>query len=451
MKKVGWKHIYLALRRNPFTDGQPSIQLIWLYTIALAGSFFLLSALPVAFSNDSMGYVEAGKVFANGEIDILRTPFYSLFCHSLLGLPFLGYKSIIICQYLLFLLSVQAFYHIARWMIHTPALRFIVSLAYILHPGIILWHGMILTESLAISGAIFLVYFMLCYNSSPSWKSAIAVGITFLTLLALRPSSIYLSPALGVFVGWALWKHRKYAGLLLAGCLLAALCTWSYCYAYQRKFGVFMPGYVTSLNQYWILRNTGIMQPSDSEDTDIRRDLEQYITEEDTRNGEAFYNEFFFFIDTYGVERTHRLVQSSLEKHRVAYLSVLLKQAVETRNFPAFTYYIDAETMPLPLRLYVKLIFGIFTFHFHFIYLFLTGYAVAAFLWMKRHSRISIMPCCLWMIVGANVSVSVFAAMGEWHRLIVPSMPLLFLMMAKAIDYCCVNKGYRSNPHLCKK
>lgn len=426
--------------QNPFTSSDPRVQLGWLYLIAAFVTLALVLFVPLTFSNDSPGYISAGFVFAQGKLDAIRTPFYPWMCYlSQLCIKGNGAYTLLFCiQQAAFLASIYAFYRIAEQFVRTRALLFSIVLLYICHPGIVSWNRVILTESFAISGTVFLVYLLLRFYRKSGWGTVVGVNLLLLSLVALRPSSIYLFPAVFLLWLYSIWKRKINSWAALCGTFLVIGCIAGYSYLYQREYGIFQPSYVSDLNQYYILRANNLMEPRDTNQPSLQSYLAQCRYRTDHRNGEAYYEEFFFLIDTYGPATVHQLIKSSLSNHAKEYLSVLFTQASDIKNYPAFVSYTEPDFAPA--KAIRKLMFFLFSFPFHVVYLFLAGYAIGLCIYMKREKTIPILSLCLWTLVTANVGIAVFGAMGEWHRLFAPGAPVLFILIAQGIDYFCFPK-----------
>ena len=170
------KIVASILKSNPFSTNSRKVQLPWLYAVALILSVWLIADVNVQYANDSLHYMRAGELFLNGHIHDFRTPLYPIIFHlaQVITGRFAG-EAVVILQIVLYLLSILAFYNIGRSLIKSPAILFTISLLYATHPGLILWNYFILTESLAISGAVILFYFILEFYKKPTLLLAIAI------------------------------------------------------------------------------------------------------------------------------------------------------------------------------------------------------------------------------------------------------------------------------------
>ena len=133
-------------------------------------SIFLITIYGVVVYYDTTSYIDAWTSLQHGHLDSLRTPVYPVFLHAL-SIIFgqQHYLFIAICvQHLIFLVSLFFFYKLLTYFCGSKRMLFWLSLIYGCFPAISSWNNCILTESLAISGTVFLLYSTFKTYENPS-------------------------------------------------------------------------------------------------------------------------------------------------------------------------------------------------------------------------------------------------------------------------------------------
>ena len=119
------------------------------------GYAFLYNLTPAVPNFDSQFYFLAGKHFAEGTIDCLRTPVYPIiiyFFSNAIGEHCFG-VAITIQQSLVYLISIYSFIHLVQKVIINRIINLLTLLFYVIviAPA---WCNEIATESLSLSGGV---------------------------------------------------------------------------------------------------------------------------------------------------------------------------------------------------------------------------------------------------------------------------------------------------------
>lgn len=176
-------------------------RLEWFTTcgILLIRFFFYLLGNKPQIGEDTHTYVElTWRGFLKGE----RMPLYSLLIWTnrlffqdsyLLG--------VVGCQIILSLISILFLYRAVRMATKNRGIACIIALFYGGNPWIMNADLTILTESLAISISVFLLYHTVCYLQSPSLRRGMAMVVCVLSAAILKPAlSVYVAAYL-IFMG----------------------------------------------------------------------------------------------------------------------------------------------------------------------------------------------------------------------------------------------------------
>ncbi len=168
--------------------------------------------------------IDANTILHEHRINEFRL-FYS-FYSSLVALSLFLSKSFILIigiQYLLNGLATVLFYKI---LVRLTSLKtaFWASIVLIMSYPVQQWNSYIYTESIFTSGIIILIYLLLFLNFE-KLKSAFYISLVFISLFFIRPSGVYLSIPLLVFVfiNTNLFNKNKLALVYLTIVILALL------------------------------------------------------------------------------------------------------------------------------------------------------------------------------------------------------------------------------------
>ena len=429
------KRIKEILKSNPFSSNSQNVQLLWLYAIAIIFSLCIYADISVAYSNDSQHYMTAGETYLSGRLHNFRTPLYPLVYHfakTMAGSA--AGHIVVILQILLFMFSILAFYRSCSFLVQSRRIVFTASLLYAIHPGIILWNQFIITESFAISGAVILFYFIVEFYKKQRLWPAVAIPATILALIALRPSSIYFTPALALFALFMLAKRRKFAWTLFSGLFISAIAVAGYCFKYYQEYGIFGPSNVNILNQYYFLRKNNLLMPDDATNGNMSILVADILSAEESERSMDQFQEFTYLVNTFGHKETNNMIKSAIGRERKSYYRFILQQIIEVRNFPAFSHFVNMATVSPLTKIYIKGSFFLLAFHFHIVYIFLIAYAFVIIFYSQKQKNNSLIHWVILLTVGSNLILVLTGAISEWHRLFAPSMPLFFMMIASTAD-----------------
>ncbi|MEG2149951.1 MAG: hypothetical protein RRY36_01855 [Bacteroidaceae bacterium] len=411
------------------------VQLKGIYLITLFVTAILACGTEVTFSSDSSGYIEAGRLLASGNIDSIRTPLYPLFCYLLeILLPdSLSYLVINIVQYLVFLISIYAFHYIGKYLIKSPSILFYATLIYACHPATISWTRAILTESFAISGIVFLAYSILRFIQKESYQTLFLINIILLLLIALKPSFGYLLPIMLLLWCYLIFKNKKVVYIAGIGYIIGIIILiLGYCYAYQQKYEVFQPSYVSSLNQYYVLRESNLVESTYANNLELKEDIDEFLLVKDTQGGEIYYKEFFYLLENYGISTTQQFISTTLCNKSKGYAQAVLKHIQIGVSQSSFITYV--QPLSIEVKVMYKILYFLFNPTFRFLYLFLSIYFIYLLYYSIKKKRIPMLSILIWLLIIANITTVVVGALGEWNRLITPSIPFVCLLVGQCLD-----------------
>ena len=396
-----------------------------IYPIAVINSLLLIIMYGPQQIIDSETYISAISIFQSGSIDHLRTPAYPMVLGALRHLVGETHfcTACIALQHLAHLASVALFYRLAIRFRLTPAPAFVATLIYALLFAS--WSNWIMTEAMSVVGILIVTY---CCTAIIDRRSMIHVALataTMLFLLFLRPAFIYLAPCFALWVFFATWHDRtlkRCAVAALAGVAVVVGAQLSYMQAFNRQHGVFAMSSVSDLNQFVILRNSNLLDPSGITSAALRQDATiASDTAAITDQSQAYH----LIVDNHGVAGLHQLVTSSIQAHPAAWLKKAAGRIVQSTTL--HDIYLDWQ-MPIWIVLvsFVSFDFGVF-------YTMLALFT-AVFIHNYRHRQRPLLSAFVLLIMIVNMATALLGAQAGWWRLNIPVMPLYLLMAGQLLS-----------------
>ena len=402
--------------------------LLLLYILSVIFSFLLIFVWGVIETPDSQTYISAWSSLANGKLDILRTPIYPIFLHLM---SFLfnkeGLLATICFQHLVFLISICFFIKILRLFIKKENIIFWITALYALFPAVNTWGNCILTESFAISGLVFLIYLTFRLIQRVSIASITLFTIQLLVLLLLKPAFIYLLPICFVLFVY-LFFHKSYrlgGALGLIGVFFASLICVGYMQEFKREYGVFSFSNVSTINNFYIARQYGIIDPSTITDTRLKKDIDSlYLV-----NGSIVTDPQVLWEESVSIVNSYPLDTISSE------LSLMTRNKTKAYILGVFDRFIQASKSLLFITPIWNLsrffAFGLFIGNL-FIFLFI--YSLFICIWTIKRRYIPWKSLFLYMLGLSNIIVSIIGAQNEWSRLIFPSCPIWLIFFGQICE-----------------
>lgn len=392
-------------------------------------SLFWVVFRGVIMHADSASFIEAADVVIKGDIDSMRTPGYPFFLGCLKALfgTQLYLYAVILVQHLVFLLSAACLYRLAERIIsQSSSIPFYLTLIYILHPFIASWNNYIVPESFSISGTAFLVYLTVNLRDSAKWKTGLLSGLVLTWLLLLKPAMIFLLPLLAL-----LWictsfakAYRKNALIGMVAVAVGACCILCYMDSFKKQYGIFSTSYVGTLNQYHIARKYGILNPVYVTDSGIRTDLQKSIeTAGDRPDDYRFlFHEAEHMISVHSLPSVHAAIAHCNRQQPGKAIRAIVGRLYEAANDPLLVSHV-----------YKSRYGQLFCFHVSSLFFFLVIYTALLCIWIVRTRKIPWITVLLFMVGISQIVVSVIGAQSAWGRLVLPALPVYFLMIGQVL------------------
>lgn len=344
---------------------------------------------------DTKTYVDAWtNSLSHLKIDIVRTPVYPLllgFFGSVFGKGGMFY-AIAIFQSLISVLCIPYLYKICLEIFKSRYASFLLTLFYALWPFLaMMWNHMILTESLATSFSILLIYNLLFVYKSGRLRYAVFSIILLFILIFLRPIFVYMLPVLFVsaLLLWLSRNRRKLAFIIAIGTLVNSLLLVGYMHEFEKEYGFFAVSDVSVWNKDAIICYNGLLP-------------KKHFATDYSKNNMAKINAD---------------INAFIENHKLQYISAIGKNFKRCCSESFFT---DIYTSTAPFKVLIGQGWIVFDILLYLIFILLLTY---------RHRKLPWIEFVLLMLGASNLIIVVVGAQGDYSRLLLPSK-FIYLIMA---------------------
>lgn len=422
------------------TARNPRLWYAVLAALSLAETLLMLAANGgPAFSFDSPSYIHTVSSLREGVPGLLRTPVLPLLIGLLRRLTGDVWPWMLVAvQTGAFLGSAMLLRRTARKYIGSAPVCFILTAYYMLAPGIVYWNTAVLTESLSLSATVALLWLMLRpLPGTPSARDVAASAAVLVFLLFLRPVFIYLLPV------WALFHiivfarsrgHRpvKAIATAAAGFALATGLLLAYTAAVHRHYGYRSMCSIPSINNYHMLRQSGLLCPELCDDAELRGILSTFPDSVGTGYG-------------YDREQVWREINTMCVIRHTAAIEDYVNRVIAEHPGPVAATVADRLTsqspqqsfLPRPDTFVPRPSIGLldmlpslpFSFGAYWLLM-----AVMAVMWALQWRRTRRMPLATSLLAAVSIGLvltTLAGAMYEWQRLTLPALPAFLLLAGK--------------------
>ncbi|WP_407401747.1 hypothetical protein [Sodaliphilus sp.] len=397
----------------------------WIYAIAALASVWFIVFGPICQSADSASYVSAWtESVSHGHIDIYRTPAYPLYLGMALGVSeSSGLLLAVAGQHIVFLVSL---YYLKKMLLAFTRSRGIACAAVLMYVlAVIKWNNYILTESLSISGMVFLFYWLLTYWREGGRLAVAMSAVWLVVLLMLRPSFVYLLPVCALAWGLFCRRHGRHALLGIAAVAVAGVIEAGYCKCYEARYGMFTPTGVTSINNFQIAVLEGAVSPDYTHEPQVKEYLDSLPN---------FYRKTMQDYKAYYLEHPSPAALTHQEEARI--VSRSRSDQPGKWVLACWHHLFDSRSMmfPEPPQA-LAVVFSMLPLTMSAAYVLLLVYMALCCYWMLWKRRLPVMSIVMWAAVAGNVATILIGAQAEWPRLLSPAIPLLTVMCVQLLGF----------------
>lgn len=393
---------------------------------------------PYSETADSPTYKELGNILTG-----LRTPVYPLLLaglNALFGEPLMN-MVLVRLQSLATLCALGAFYYTVVRVTHRRYLAVIFTLWFGCQPGVVGYETSVMTESLSISGVVFLVFLLARYLEQRRKSDALGMGLLTLFLILLRPGFLYLVPVLAVFwaLQWFLEAKEKNRHILwgVAGTALSLAGVLAWCTFNFFSCGRFTLSVVTDINLlHMLVLNGSVENPEYPE-------LSEFVWNKMVENQED---------SAYLPWGAYEDITAAYPDEWAEYASSTLKYHVG--DMTDYTITKVGKVLKEPflndqpyVHLWYYTYFGasvrtlLFNANVTQVLQFLFVELVYSFTWWAVKKKINWLGLGLAGCTLATMATALVGAQAEWYRLWLPSFPFLILLGSLWAYRICVWLG----------
>jgi len=401
-------------------------KLIPIYSFSAIIFLIILILGPSPTAGDTSTNFSAASVLATGKLDALRTPLYPLlinFFNLIMSNNIAVKFGIIIFQYLVFCISIFCFYRVCDYFIKNKAVAFLVVICYACHPAILVWQKIIMTESLALSGVVFFLYYIVRFLVTKRKIYSLLINLFVFLLVMLRPGFLFLIPIVIVFWLYFILKTKKNGLPGITGILFVIFLIAGYSGVYKNQYGVITLSTVSNINQYMILRDAGLIETNSIKNVAFKKTLTDNIQKK--KSYSDYFDEYVYFYSRYGIEPCNKFVKESIKINLFKYISYNIDRFISetTTSKIGFWNGFNHNKYNHLIRMLCLPFFLLNVFLILYMYILYKN---------KFTFKSSIF---IYSIAISSIVVLIVGAPNSWGRLIVPTIPILLIMLGQCLDY----------------
>ncbi len=385
---------------------RPLIFRIVILVVAIVSTLIGYVRCDPSTFNDTISYIDASYELASGNIDVFRTPGYPLLialCRFTVGD---AWQTLILgLQIATYFISIPVFARLAYLCLRSESRAFVATLFYAAYPSYSLFNFLVATEPLATSSTVFTLWIVCCYIKKMSFGRWVALTVSGLWLIALRPSLsviIVAYASLAILLIFSTQYRRQAYGLFTSAAAVCVICV-PYVIAIERETGVYTFSTVSIVNEYACNRAYGDIFPDYFEDPEVMT----LIAENDSLHGHEAPNGIYMEILAIqnrigwsGIDAYNKQIRLNNPGHM---LKLAGKRFID--SFASIGYRKNV-----------------------FFYAVTLAYSILIICRSVRRRQIFPMESMLAIFSFGVILTAVIGAQNDWARLIIPMTPVAFIM-----------------------
>jgi len=382
---------------------------------------FMLSD-KIIYDSDSVSYFARVDLF-RGVIDLYRTPIYPYiisFFRLLSKDNFI--KNLITFQHIISFISIVPFYYVMESTVKNKYISYIATIFYGTFYLIVKQDININPECLSAAGSILFIYLICSYTKKPGAFVAFMIGILTLFLIMLKPIFLICLVIVPVFFIARFITNKKEKKLIiwgLIGWLIAVLGICSYCGLNYRLNGEFVLTKVALNNSLAnVILSGAYLYGEDDQITDI---INQ-------NKNEWYYKSVFLINNEYmdNFKTSYKRFPKELKANEEIDFCL---RTFDNENISAKrikNYVIKSQHSATHIRFMIRRFLKIvWVYKILFLIIFFeTAVAVSAY---RVHRKIAWILSLSVLFISGQFFTIALGGIDEWHRLLIPSYPFIFL------------------------
>ncbi len=400
--------------------------------IILSGIMMIVELLcsGVRTCPDTLEFVAASDNVLRDGVDLMRTPSYPLLIklmQVLLG-GYYGY-GVVLMQVVVTLVSLKYLWCLCQRVTPRTGIVAAVVAVYGLIPFATEWSLYLQTESLSVSGIIFMLWALVKIYDCPRPRYTLGLSLLVMFLTFLRPALLYMLVAMAIVaILWLCQRRRRQALSLGVAVMLSLVSLYGYCKVFESKNGAFMLTAVSVINDEMILSREGLYRDLSFDDDKLNELLAEF-PKGDNLDMSSHYGWAWRLRDSYPMSVHKRFLSEAKRQLGVRWYWHALMRAYRSSELrlldECHIYNFKAVWSLVQTLIPVKL--GDF-------YLILIIYAVLLVCMLVKHYKSHWLSWLMLLMCLGNIAVMSIGSFGEWMRLFMPSVPLVMLITAHILS-----------------
>ena len=420
--------LVIAIR---YLEKNKRFELISITVTAIVGWLYFKMYTTAVIFNDSIGYIwnDFLKIF-QGELSG-RTPFYPFIIklsQKIFQTDYLRFVCII--QNIMWFIAIIYLYKLLSLLIKNKKLVMFFTILYALCPAIIDWNNVILTESIALSGTIIVIYYIVKYLKEPKVTTgAVAIILSFI-LTFHRPTAIIYVLILEIF--WIMRfildrKNIKKDLICFSISTFTILLIVIYAIVFHKTYGIYSISDAVPRQHLVVCIDEGFYKNSDNE---------QYIKEIEQafiNNPDSSWSRMREVLNKHTLKETQDFTKECFSKSLPQYINYFIRLNIENLSvkFSNYSFKIVNSKFQLLSSALMKL-FEFVTFAHSYLAI-LIEFILLVYLWIKDkkvpwiHFGLFAFP--LIIIVSSFVGTN-----SEFMRTALCAVPFTYISLAIFAD-----------------
>ncbi|MDE5642799.1 MAG: hypothetical protein K2I56_04850 [Muribaculaceae bacterium] len=418
------------LARCPFAVGYAVVALILAVAMALC-----FKAAPYGFTvPDTGSYTEAFRSICHGQVHLWRMPVYPMIigtCFRIFGPDFGGTVTALL-QWGMFVVTLICLRRLLLMLTGSARLTFWIFAFYALAPGNFECNQVLFSEATATCLTMLAAYRAVCSLRRPSVSNVLLTLLWLGLLLSLKPAAASFLAAAVVWLVLLLWLHRGRVRRQ-AIVILAALCVFIaglalYSVLMYRYNGVRTLSIAGTANNYFTLREAGLVTPENCSDHALRQVIADSIGTEIPREHSQIWDEYWCLYRASGPAVLEKFTNEVMMANK----GVIVRHIINRFNSECARYMIistKAAFVPWSFSFLPKPSVNMAVW--------ILGACLAVFgFHLRRYPLWASEGLCICLPAFVYIATAAIFAMDDYTRLVHPVQPLFWIgiaMLAKAM------------------
>lgn len=410
--------------------------------ITIIGMWFYYSKYEIGILfPDSVSYIkykfrEALELKLQG-----RTPIYPILiriCKVLFDDYYI--QAIIGIQYIIWFISIIFLFKMLKLLIKNINIVTIFTILYALCPAIIGWNNIVLTESIALSATVIIVYYIIRYIKKPKLSTAVSAIIISLILTFHRPTAIIYVVFLEVFwIGRFIFDRENikidFKCFIIS--TISILIIIIYAAIFNKTFGFYSISDAVTRQDLIVCIQEGYYKSSNNEQ--FIKDVDEALV----RNIDT-WPAMIEVKDKYGDKEIKKITNYCRKQNISQYFEYISDLAKEHQTIQYYSYLLNMERSGI--QRIVNTTFSIITFS-HVYVIMGIEFILIIYKWIK-YKKVPWIHCGLFGFPFVIVFSSFIGTCSEFMRTSICCLPFAYVSIAIYANMISQGKKEKNNDRI---